>query len=293
MAERRNPFQMAIGATVRSPGNQFLRNTTFSALESLGVGKHVTNFGRYLTGGVQGDVMSTLPEQDLKYIKTIIHNRDVSQAALSAATERLKRNPSLSTVHQYRGRKGNLINQSAYNKLNKLEQRQYRFSGNKEVSAQDLATAQLEKMGYWNDSALGGRGKAIDFTPHGSIRSYDYDVPSSLRNTLGQFSYNRDVKGNLNITDRWEVNQSNASSDDRPYRAWWGEHSDLPEGTIHTNYPQLSPTNRVESPKGKLNIPLASRAYDIANALGTSRPFDIKVSSPYNQLKINRDLKRP
>ena len=44
MAENRNPFQMAIGATLRQPQNRFIRNTTFAALESLGVGKHITNF---------------------------------------------------------------------------------------------------------------------------------------------------------------------------------------------------------------------------------------------------------
>ena len=145
-------------------------------------------------------------------------------------------------------------------------------------------------MGYSEDTYYSTKAKTIDFTPHGSIRSYDYSVPSSLRNTLGEFAYNRDVKGNLNIIDRWEVNNSNQLSDEPAYKPWRGTHSDLPEGTFQTKYPQLSPTNRVEKPRERLSIPLASRAYDAANLLGTSRPYDIRVSTPYNQLKINRDV---
>lgn len=264
--KKKNLLQLAIQSQLRSPAIRTARNLTFAAANKLGIPESYTAFGKAMTGGVKGDKETKLSDKEIGYIKGIVHNREASQAALEAAKERLQINPLEGAYSTYKNKKGARISEDQYNKLSSNKKKQFRFSGNTKLTPEQLAGNTLDKFNR--------RG---DFRDDGHISLYEYgQVPQSLTNKLGGFQAKRDSKGNLNIRDRWEVNESNTREGDDPYKKWTGTHSDLVEG-------------------GKL----ASRVYDTAETLGTYRPYDIdvKVSKddyeriPIQQLKGKERIK--
>lgn len=221
--------QTLIGSIVRTP--QFQR-TRDAVLNKLKIPVHAKRFAQALTGGVEGGVITTLPEEHLPYVKHNLHQRNLQQAAYQAAKDRIKiQGQQTRTMYRLKDDpEGTLTWHPNIAQDDKYEPVEI------PLTAKDLATKNYRKFTGNSPTEAHWQGTNTSL----------YGTPNELEMNLGHARIEEDAKGGVRIKDTWKVD-AKVNQGDADYKPW-----------ISSSQPDL-----VEGGW------LAARLYDTANALGT------------------------